>query len=90
MVTAMRIILADPNVRTILVNIFGGITRCDDIASGLLLARQQADIRVPIVARLTGTNAEQAQEILKGSPVQPASSMAEAVKKAVALAGGAK
>jgi succinyl-CoA synthetase beta subunit len=90
MVTAMRIILADPNVRTILVNIFGGITRCDDIASGLLLARQQADIRVPIVARLTGTNAEKAQEILKGSPVEPATSMAEAVKKAVALAGGAK
>ena len=90
MVTAMRIILSDPSVKVILVNIFGGITRCDDIATGLLQARQQADIRVPIVARLTGTNAEKAQEILKGSPVEPAQSMSEAVKKAVALAGGAK
>ena len=90
MVTAMRIILSDPSVKVILVNIFGGITRCDDIATGLLQARQQADIRVPIVARLTGTNAEKAQEILKGSPVEPAQSMSEAVKKAVALAGGGR
>jgi len=90
MVTAMRIILSDPNVKAILVNIFGGITRCDDIASGLIQARQQADIKVPIVARLTGTNAEKAREILKGSPVTGAESMADAVKKAVAMAGGAR
>jgi succinyl-CoA synthetase beta subunit len=90
MVTAMRIILSDPNVKTILINIFGGITRCDDIANGLLAAQQQADIKVPLVARLTGTNAEKAHEILKGSAVTPAGTMAEAVKKAVALAGGAK
>lgn len=90
MVTAMRIILSDPNVKTILVNIFGGITRCDDIASGLIQARQMADIKVPIVARLAGTNAEQARVILKDSPVTSAATMAEAVKKAVALAGGAK
>jgi len=90
MVTTMRIILSDPNVRAILVNIFGGITRCDDIATGLLQAQIVADIRAPIVARLTGTNAEKAAEILKGSPVTPAKTMAEAVKKAVALAGGAR
>ncbi|MBM3331223.1 ADP-forming succinate--CoA ligase subunit beta [candidate division WOR-3 bacterium] len=90
MVTAMRIILSDPNVKAILINIFGGITRCDDIATGLLQAQKQADIRVPLVARLTGTNAEKAREILKGSAVTPADSMADAVKKAVALAGGAK
>jgi len=90
MVTAMRIILSDPNVKAILVNIFGGITRCDDIASGLIQARQQADIKVPIVARLTGTNAEKAREILKGSPVTGAESMADAVKRAVAMAGGAR
>jgi succinyl-CoA synthetase beta subunit len=90
MVTAMRIILSDANVKAILINIFGGITRCDDIATGLLQAQKQADIKVPLVARLTGTNAERAQEILKGSAVTPAGSMGEAVKKAVALAGGGK
>ncbi len=90
MVTAMKIILSDPSVKTILVNIFGGITRCDDIANGLIQARQMADIKVPIVARLTGTNAEQARAILKDSPVTGAETMAEAVRKAVALAGGDK
>lgn len=90
MVTAMRIILSDANVKAILINIFGGITRCDDIATGLLHAQQRADIRVPLVARLTGTNAEKAREILKGSAVTPAETMADAVRKAVALAGGAK
>jgi succinyl-CoA synthetase beta subunit len=90
MVTAMRIILSDANVKAILINIFGGITRCDDIATGLLQAQKQADIKVPLVARLTGTNAEKAREILKGSAVTPAETMADAVKKAVALAGGAK
>jgi len=90
MVTAMRIILSDPNVKAILINIFGGITRCDDIATGLLQAQKQADIKVPLIARLTGTNAEKAREILKGSAVTPADTMADAVKKAVALAGGAK
>lgn len=88
MVTAMRIILSDPNVKAILVNIFGGITRCDDIANGLIKAQQMADIKVPIVARLTGTNADKAREILTGSPVTGADSMVDAVKKAVALAGG--
>jgi succinyl-CoA synthetase beta subunit len=90
MVTAMRIILSDPNVKVILVNIFGGITRCDDIANGLIQAQKTADIKAPIVARLTGTNAEQARAILKDSPVTSAATMAEAVKTAVALAGGAK
>jgi len=86
--TAMRIILSDPNVKAILVNVFGGITRCDDIASGLLLAAKEGDIRVPLVARLVGTNAEKAREMLSGSAVTPAETMAEAVKKAVAMAGG--
>jgi succinyl-CoA synthetase beta subunit len=100
MMTAMRIILSDPNVKAILINIFGGITRCDDIANGLLAAvgtrSESSDDsvmslrKVPLVARLTGTNAAQAREILKGSPVTGAETMAEAVKKAVALAGGAK
>ncbi|MCX6841570.1 MAG: ADP-forming succinate--CoA ligase subunit beta [candidate division WOR-3 bacterium] len=88
MVTAMRIILSDPNVKAILINIFGGITRCDDIATGLLHAQERAEIKVPLVARLTGTNAEKAREILKGSAVTPAETMSEAVRKAVSLAGG--
>jgi succinyl-CoA synthetase beta subunit len=100
MKTAMRIILSDPNVKAILINIFGGITRCDDIANGLLAAvgtrSESSDDpvmslrKVPLVARLTGTNAEKAREILAGSPVTPAETMADAVKKAVALAGGAR
>ncbi len=89
MVTAMRIILGDPNVRTILVNIFGGITRCDDIAAGLIEATRQGAIPVPVVARLTGTNASRAHELLTGSRVVPATTMSEAVRKAVELAGGA-
>jgi len=90
MVTAMKIILGDRNVRAILVNIFGGITRCDDIAAGLVQAAQQGAIGVPVVARLTGTNAERARELLTGSKVTPAATMSDAVRKAVALAGGAR
>ncbi len=90
MKTAMRIILSDPNVKVVLVNIFGGITRCDDIANGLLQAKKEADITVPIVARLTGTNADKARALLENSEVTPAATMAEAVKKAVELAGGVK
>ncbi|MEO0010170.1 MAG: ADP-forming succinate--CoA ligase subunit beta [candidate division WOR-3 bacterium] len=86
MALAMRIILSDPNVKAILVNIFGGITRCDDIAQGLLLARQQADIRVPVVARLVGTNADQACALLENSPILFANTMAEAVRLAVTKA----
>ncbi len=90
MVLAMRIILSDPNVKAILVNIFGGITRCDDIAQGLIIARKEADIRVPVVARLVGTNADKAQRILENSPVIWAKTMSEAVKLAVAKAGEGK
>ncbi|MEN9979039.1 MAG: ADP-forming succinate--CoA ligase subunit beta [candidate division WOR-3 bacterium] len=86
MALAMRIILSDPNVKAILVNIFGGITRCDDIAQGLLLARQQADIRVPVIARLVGTNADRACSLLENSPILFATTMAEAVRLAVTKA----
>ncbi len=90
MVTALRIILSDLNVKAILVNIFGGITRCDDIARGIILAQQQADIKVPLVARLVGTNAEQAKELLANSPILWANTMSEAVKLAVVKAKEAK
>ncbi len=78
-----RIILSDPNVKAILVNIFGGITRCDDIAQGLIAATEKANIKVPIVARLVGTNAEKACALLADSPVLSATGMSEAVKLAV-------
>jgi len=87
MITAMNIILSDKKVKAILINIFGGITRCDDVANGLLAALKQVKIKVPIIARLTGTNQAQAQKILQGSPITPAKTMAQAVKKAVQFAG---
>lgn len=90
MVTVMRIILSDPNVKTVLVNIFGGITRCDDIAQGLISATKEANIRVPIVARLVGTNAERAKELLKESPTLWAETMSGAVKLAIAKAQEAR
>ncbi|MEO0069822.1 MAG: ADP-forming succinate--CoA ligase subunit beta [candidate division WOR-3 bacterium] len=86
MALAMRIILSDPNVKAILVNIFGGITRCDDIAQGLIIARKAVDIKVPVIARLVGTNADKAQKLLENSPVLWAKTMSQAVKLAVAKA----
>lgn len=89
-VTAMQIILRDQGVKAILFNIFGGITRCDDVAAGLLKATSMLDVKVPIVVRLTGTNEEKAREMLQGSTLHPAVTMDEAVKMALELAGGAK
>jgi succinyl-CoA synthetase beta subunit len=86
-ITAIRIITEDPHVKVILFNIFGGITRCDDVASGLVRALEATKIKLPIVVRLTGTNEERAREILK--PVQgvtPAETMDEAVQRAVEMA----
>ena len=89
-VKAMEIILRDKEVKSILFNIFGGITRCDDVAAGLLKATEMLDIKVPIVVRLTGTNEEEAREMLEGSKLIPAVTMDEAVQKALELAGGAQ
>jgi succinyl-CoA synthetase beta subunit len=86
MITAMNIILSDKNVKAILINIFGGITRCDDVANGLLEAIHGLPQAVPIVARLTGTNEAEARNILQGSEITSAGTMAEAVQKAVELA----
>ena len=61
-VTALKIITADPNVKAILFNIFGGITRSDDVANGIVTATRQFQVNVPIVIRLTGTNEEEAVE----------------------------
>lgn len=88
-VNALRIITSDPNVKAILFNIFGGITRCDDVANGIVTATQQIDIKVPIVIRLTGTNEELAVKILEGAGFSAMTDMDEAVKRAVELAKGA-
>jgi succinyl-CoA synthetase beta subunit len=87
-VNALKIITSDPSVRVILFNIFGGITRCDDVANGIVTATRQIDIDVPIVIRLTGTNEVQAVEILEGAGFSAMTDMDEAVKKAVQLATG--
>ena len=90
-VNALRIITADPNVKAILFNIFGGITRTDDVANGIVTATKQNPLKVPIVIRLTGTNEEIAMKILQGATASRRSTdMDEAVKKAVALATGGK
>jgi len=89
-VAALRIITADPNVKAILFNIFGGITRTDDVANGIVTATKQNPLKVPIVIRLTGTNEEIAMKILNENGFSASSDMDEAVKKAVALATGGK
>lgn len=87
-VNAFKIILSNPSIKAILINIFGGITRCDDIAKGILEAFARIKINVPIVVRLTGTNSEQGLKMLEGSPLIPASTFAEAVKKVIEVSGG--
>ncbi len=83
---AMKIILRDENVKSILINIFGGITRCDDVAQGIIDATGELGISVPLIVRLTGTNEERAREMLHGTELIPAASMEEGVEKAIALA----
>ncbi len=85
-VNAMRIITADPSVKSILFNIFGGITRCDDVANGLVEAMRQIDIDRPITIRLTGTNQDEAVAILEGAGFSAMTDMDKAVQKAVELA----
>jgi succinyl-CoA synthetase beta subunit len=86
-VSALEIITSDPNVKAILFNIFGGITRCDDVAKGIVEATTRTDIEVPIVIRLTGTNEELALEILEQAGFSAYTSMDDVVEKAVELAG---
>jgi succinyl-CoA synthetase beta subunit len=88
-VAALEIITADPKVRSILFNIFGGITRCDDVARGIVTATGRIDIKIPIVIRLTGTNEQAAVQILKEAGFSAYTSMDEVVKKAVELANAA-
>jgi len=89
-VNALRIITSDPNVKAILFNIFGGITRTDDVANGIVTAIRENPLKVPLVIRLTGTNEEIALKILTENGLSAMTDMDEAVKKAVALATGSK
>jgi succinyl-CoA synthetase beta subunit len=84
--TALRIILTDPNVKAILFNIFGGITRCDEVAEGILSALDEVRSNIPMVARLVGTNEEEGRRILASANMITATSLAEAAQKAVSLA----
>ena len=85
-VDALDILLEDPKVKVVLISIFGGITRCDDVAKGLLQAISLGVINQPLIVRLTGTNEKEARELLKGERVTIAHSMDEAVKLAVLAA----
>ena len=83
---AFKLITSDPNVRAILVNIFGGIVRCDLIAEGIIKAMRETGVAVPVVVRLEGTNVERGRELLaeSGLAIVPAESLADAAEKAVA------
>jgi succinyl-CoA synthetase beta subunit len=85
-VSALRIITMDPNVKAILFNIFGGITRTDDVANGIVAALEQFSVEVPIVIRLTGTNEDQALAILDGVGMTALKDMDEAVQQVVRVA----
>jgi succinyl-CoA synthetase beta subunit len=85
---ALRIILSDPKVKSVLLNVFGGITRGDEVAKGILQALQEVPTQVPMVVRLVGTNAEEGRAILADAHMMTAESLAEAAEKAVAAALG--
>jgi succinyl-CoA synthetase beta subunit len=89
---AFKIILKDPSVKAILVNIFGGIMKCDVIAEGVIAAAKEVDLHVPLVVRLEGTNVDQGRKILAGSglKITPADGLTDAAKKVVAAAKAGK
>jgi len=88
---AIEVVNTDANVKSIMINIFGGITRCDDVAEGIIAALERVDVKSPIVVRLDGTNATEGRAMLKkheSESLIPAATMLEAAAKAVELAGG--
>ena len=91
MATSLEVILSDPAVRAVFINIFGGITRCDLVAQGILEALERVEAHVPIVVRLDGTNAEEGRGILADAAhprIVPAATMLEAAQRAAELANG--
>jgi succinyl-CoA synthetase beta subunit len=87
-VLAFTMILKDPKIKVILINIFGGITRCDDIAKGILASLEEMDVHVPIVIRLIGTNQEEGRALLKGTDLITVNTLEEGAKKAAEIAAG--
>jgi len=85
---ALRIILSDQNVKAVMINIFGGITRCDEVAKGIVAAIAEVKPQVPMVARLVGTNEEEGRQILASANMITAQTLKEAAQKAVAAAQG--
>jgi len=84
-IDAMNFLLGDKNVKSVMINIFGGITRCDDVARGLVAALEEIKTDVPIVIRLSGTNAKEGLEIIKQTGLPTVSTMSEAAKAAIEL-----
>ncbi|MBD3370673.1 ADP-forming succinate--CoA ligase subunit beta [Candidatus Fermentibacteria bacterium] len=85
-IDAMELLVSDPNVRVIFINVFGGITRCDDVANGLVEALGQLELDLPLVVRLTGTNEDQGREILANAGITAVTDMTEGASKALELA----
>ena len=88
---AFQILVGDPNVRAVLINIFGGIMRCDVVASGVVAAAREVGVEMPVVVRLEGTNVEQGRQILleSGLTFEVADGMQDAAQRVVAAAGRA-
>lgn len=82
----VELVMMDANVKGLFINIFGGITRCDEVAKGVLQAFDELNVKIPVVARIEGTAAEEGRKILEGSRVVPAATVQEAAKKIVELA----
>ncbi|MBC7235724.1 MAG: ADP-forming succinate--CoA ligase subunit beta [Chloroflexi bacterium] len=89
-VAALHIILSDPNVRSVLINIFGGITRCDEVAQGIVEALAQRPVEVPVVVRLVGTNGEEGRRILREANLLAAETLSEGARLAVQMARQAR
>lgn len=87
--TALKLILSDPKVKTVLINIFGGITRGDEVAQGIVDALAMVETDIPMVIRLAGTNAKEGLAILADAEMETAVTLSDAARKAVAIAGGA-
>jgi len=82
--------MSDPNIKTVLINIFGGITRCDEVARGILTALEDHNLNVPMVIRLVGTNAEEGKKLLSDQNQITADTLFEATQLAVQTAKGIK
>jgi succinyl-CoA synthetase beta subunit len=85
---ALRLVLSEPKVRAVLINIFGGITRCDVVARGLLDALGEVEVAVPLVIRLVGTNQAEGRAILADAGITTVDSMPDVARRVVAAAGG--